>query len=769
MSKGTKILLIITFALLALYAFCLPADLFDRPRSTTLFASDGTLLGARISSDGQWCFAPGKSVPEKFQKCIICYEDKRFFLHGGVDPLSVGRAVVQNLRRGAVVSGASTITMQTIRLSRPGHRRSIWEKCWEAVLATRLEMRCSKNKILLLYASNAPFGGNVVGIEAAAWRYFGRDASSLSWAENAMLAVLPNSPGLIHPGRNRSALLEKRNALLDKLCRTGVIDATECGLAKDEPLPDKPLPMPDNAHHLLERARREGAGWQVHTTIDNDLQKRVENIARTHFYINHTNMVDNMGILVADVHSGAILAYYGNTFGITGGLRGTDVDMIPAARSSGSTLKPLLYAAMLQDGTIYPTTLVKDTPYTHDNFSPHNYGRGFDGAVPAHEVIERSLNVPSVRMLERYGAERFLQLLRAMGFTTIWRDAGHYGLSLILGGAEISLYTLARAYCRMAQKLSGEEICADLHYVEGKRVAYLDEEDVPLSKAAIWFAFDALSNANRPEEEASWMDFSSGRRIAWKTGTSWGNRDAWSVGVSGDHVVAVWVGNSDGEGRAQMTGVSYAAPVMFEVFATLPSHSWFEMPLEEMDRAVICRESGHPAGPVCPHRDTVWVPSAPSSPSTCTFHHLVHLDAQRQYQVNSDCCPVSEMVTDTCFVLPPAQEWYYRRRHADYRALPPKHPLFDASSSSGNPVEIIYPQAGVTVISTRGLDGKVKGAVFKAAHSDPSAVLFWHLDDEYLGSTTGEHSKMVAPAPGEHQLTVVDGAGSRRTVRFFAE
>lgn len=769
MPKGTKILLISTYVLLACYLFCLPSDLFDRPRCTTLTAADGTLLGARISSDGQWCFAPGKSVPEKFEKCIICYEDKRFRLHGGVDPLSVCRASVQNFREGEVVSGASTITMQTIRLSRPGCRRSVWEKCLEAVLATRLEMSCSKKKIMQLYASNAPFGGNVIGLDAAAWRYFGREAASLSWAECAMLAVLPNSPGLIHPGRNRDALLKKRNFLLDKLLADGVIDATECALAKDEPLPDKPVPMPDIAHHLLERAKREIGGCEVHTTIDYDLQRRVEGIARAHFLINHTNLVDNMGILVADVHSGAILAYYGNTSGIVKGLRGTDVDMIPAARSSGSTLKPLLYAAMLQDGSIFPATLIKDTPYSHDNFSPHNYGRGFDGAVPAHEVIERSLNVPSVRMLEQYGADRFLQLLRGMGFSTIWRDADHYGLSLILGGAEISLHTLARAYCRMAQKLSGEDVSADLHYLQDCEPVCIDAEKVPLSKAAIWFAFDALSNANRPEEEASWRDFSSGRKIAWKTGTSWGNRDAWSVGVTADNVVAVWVGNSDGEGRAQMTGVSYAAPVMFDVFAALPSRGWFEMPLEEMDRAVVCHESGRPASAVCPHRDTVWVPESASSPEVCTYHHLVHMDAERRYQVNSDCCPVSEMVTDTCFVLPPAQEWYFRRRHADYRPLPPKHPLFDASSSSGNPIAIIYPQPGVTVVSTRGLDGKARGAVFKAAHSDPEAVVYWHLDDEFLGSTAGEHSMMVAPVPGEHLLTLIDGSGARRNVRFFAE
>ena len=767
-TKVKKILLILApFALL--YLFCLPRHLFKAPQSAVLTASDGTLLGARISSDGQWYFPPADSVPAKFARSIICYEDKRFRRHIGIDFLSAGRAVVQNVRSRRVVSGASTITMQVIRLSRPDKPRNLFEKLWEAVLATRLELRCSKDEILLLYASNAPFGGNVVGLEAAAWRYFGRSAGDLSWAESAMLAVLPNAPAMIHPGRNRAELLRKRNFLLDKLEAGGVIDHDECLLAKDEPLPDKPLPMPDGAYHLLERSRS-ASGGMVRSTIDYKLQERVAAIARNHFQAYHTNLVDNMGILVADVHDGRVLAYFGNTRGFAAGLRGTDVDMIPAARSSGSTLKPLLYAAMLQRGDILPGSLVKDTPYNYNNFSPHNFDRSFDGAVPADEVIQRSLNVPSVRMLEQYGAPEFLSLLRSLGFTTIDKDADHYGLSLILGGAEISLHTLVRAYYRMAAKLSGDRISRDLRWSEDSKGGWLKPGDVPLDEGAIWLTFNALSEANRPEEEASWMDFISSGRIAWKTGTSWGCRDAWSVGVSGDYVVGVWVGNSDGEGRAGMTGVSYAAPVMFDVFAALPPGGWFEMPVRELTQMELCHESGLPVNGLCPHRDTVWVPDVDKRPDPCPYHKLVHLDAEGRYLVNSDCYPVEDMRTEVRFVLPPAQEWYYQKKHLDYRPLPPKHPRFDAASASGrNPIAIIYPQPGVTIVATRGLDGQMKGAVCRAAHTDPSATLYWHLDDEYLGETTGEHEMLVVPAPGAHRLTLMDSQGAVKSVLFYGK
>ena len=769
MNKVTKIVLTIAYVLILGYAFCLPRHLFSSPCSATVLGKDGELLGAHISQDGQWYFGPAETVPDKFGRCIICYEDGRFRRHGGVDFLSVCRALRQNLRQGRVVSGASTLTMQVIRLSRADRPRNWAEKIIEAVLATRLEWRCSKDEILALYASHAPFGGNVVGLEAAAWRYFGRPADELSWAENATLAVLPNAPALIHPGRNRERLLAKRNALLDKLEAKGIIDATECLLAKDEPLPDKPLPMPDQAYHLLERGRREVGEGEIRSTLDAGLQRRVNAVAARHFEFNHTNLVDNLGILVIEVPTGEIRAYYGNTRGCAPDLRGADVDMVPAPRSSGSTLKPLLYAAMLQDGMILPGTLVKDTPYNYNNFSPKNFNLTYDGAVPAHEVIERSLNVPSVRMLEQYGADRFLALLRELGFTTINRDADHYGLSLILGGAEISLETLGRAYYYLAAKLSDAPVYKELSYVSGRRRKRLPEEAVPLSPASVWLTFDALSAANRPEEEASWLDFASSRKIAWKTGTSWGNRDAWSVGVSRDYVVAVWVGNSDGEGRSGMTGVSYAAPVMFDVFALLPSSRWFDAPLYDMTPVEVCRRSGLPASALCPERDTVWAPDIAVRPDPCPYHRRVHLDAERRYQVNSACCPVSEMVTDTFFVLPPAQEWYYKRRHLDYIPLPPKHPQFDAGSGDGSPIGIIYPQPGVTVVPTRGLDGRKKGVVMKAAHSDPDAVLYWHLDETYLGETRGEHEMLVLPEPGPHRLILVDGDGVRRSVAFRAE
>ncbi len=755
-NRKNILLLCAVLAGLILIALLLrPGTLFDDPVCAVLESRDGQLLGARIAADGQWRFPASDSVPEKFATCIVTFEDKRFWHHPGVDPLAIARALRLNTRQGEVRSGASTLTMQTIRLSRKNPPRTIPEKIWEMVLALRLEAYTSKDEILALYAAHAPFGGNVVGLDAAAWRYFGRPADELSWAESATLAVLPNAPALIHPGSRRDLLLNKRNFLLDKLCENGVLDPLECELAREEPLPDKPWPLPEIAYHYLETLRKQQGDHLYESSLDYALQQRAEAVIHRHHEVFATNEVFNLAALILDVHTGEPLAYVGNA-GHTSRAHGDNVDVVQAPRSSGSTLKPLLYAAMLDEGDLLPDMLVSDIPFHYKDFSPNNFNHTFDGAVPARDVIRRSLNVPSVRMLHDYGVEKFIDLLQRLGFTTISRGADIYGLSLILGGAEIKLGELASVYASLARELGSP--------TESRRPA------PPLSRGAIWCTFEALTEVNRPEEEGDWHTFSSTRKIAWKTGTSYGNRDAWSVGVTPDYVVAVWAGNCNGEGRPLLTGVGYAAPVMFDLFNLLPPSNWFEMPSDELEEVECCALSGHPASDLCEAdgTTTVWAPKAPHQPDPCPYHRLVHLNPDETWQVDSDCWPVSEIKHVSRFVLPPAQEWYYMKSHSGYHPLPPFHPNYAGYRRSGA-VEIIYPQEGMSVAAPVALDARSQGVVLSAAHSDPDATLYWHLDGTYLGMTThGEHKLSIVPTPGAHTLTVLDANGHSAAVHFSA-
>lgn len=762
------------------YLCCLPRDLFEGTTySKVLTDRNGELLNAKIAEDGQWRFPPSDSVPEKFCTAITTFEDRWFRWHPGVNPVSLARATYQNLSSGRVVSGGSTITMQVIRLSR-NRERTVWQKMTECILATRLELRCSKDEIMALYAAHAPFGGNVVGLEAASWRYFGKPASELSWAETSTLAVLPNAPALIHPGRNRDLLKQKRDRLLQMLYDRGEIDSTDLALARDEPLPDKPLPLPQYAPHLADSrylglVLQKGQGDKpadgaVATSIDIHIQKQVEAILERWSSGLNKKGIGDLAAVVFDVRTMEVIAYCGNTF-FNSGRPGCQVDILQSPRSTGSILKPLLYCAMLQEGTVLPGTILPDIPVNINGFSPQNYDLQFYGAVPADEALARSLNVPAVHMLRKFGVPKFYSLLQNSGMTTLYRSPENYGLSLILGGAEGRLFEITEIYARLAHLLAYTESSGeDIPHAQIQS-DLLDDSRFPLTdREAIWWTMDALKEVNRPDE-MDWRLISSVRKTAWKTGTSYGFRDAWAVGVTPEYAIGVWAGNADGEGVPGLSGATAAGPVMFDLFNALPSSgkadSWFAEPDDdEYCIAEVCRQSGHLAGQYCESRDTLFLPEAALRSEVCPYHRAVTVSQDGKYRTTA-AEPGARTVS--MFILPPAMEWYYRQHHPEYKALPPYRPGQTAYGNAAIPMGFIYPENGSTITIPRQLDGSIKGAAFNLAHSNPETEVFWHLDSEYLGSTKYIHQMNIIASQGEHTVTVVDTEGNSLSVRFFVK
>jgi penicillin-binding protein 1C len=763
----------------------LPKPLFTNPLSFITYSKEGNLLGAKIAEDGQWRFPDIKKTNRKFATAIVAYEDKRFFFHNGIDPVAIARALYLNIKYKKIISGGSTITMQVARLSQKNPQRTIIQKLYEIYLAWLIEKHYSKQEILSIYSSNAPFGGNVVGLQAAAWRYFGRTPDELSWAENCMLAVLPNSPSLVHLGKNREILKRKRNQLLDKLYQMKVIDIETCNLSKDEPIPEKPNEFPQDAPHLLARLMQESNGnssVESHiqkTTISEKLQHETMLVLNRYRETLRGNGINNAAALIIDVETGNVLAYIGNFNSPEDNKNGSQVDILNAPRSTGSILKPVLYAAMLNSGDILPNTLVPDIPIQIGGYAPKNFNKGYDGAVPANRALAKSLNVPAVKMLQTYGIQQFIYLLQKLGLTTITRSSDDYGLSLILGGCEAKLFEVTGMYASMSRTLnhylkSGKYSKNDFHPPilirhEKQKINSFDEENSWLNASAIWFAFQAMLDVDRPIDESNWQLFSSERKIAWKTGTSFGFRDGWAIGVTPKYAVGVWIGNADGEGRPELTGIKTAAPVLFDIFGLIPKDDpWFETPYNDMVKAEVCNRSGFLASDICTETNDVLIPKNGINFKKCPYHKLIHLDNTGKYQVNSDCEDPSKMIHKAWFVLPPAMEFYFKSKNSFYETLPPfredcKEKMI---SNPNNVMEIIYPKSYTQIYIPKELDGKPGSTVFEVAHRKPGITIFWSIDDKYICQTKGFHHTALNPLPGKHVLTLTDEDGESLSVVF---
>jgi len=734
MVKKNKIKLTLFLVIFSYWIFCLPSELFKVPTATITESREGMMLGARIADDGQWRFPKMDSVSYRFDK-----------------------------RRGG-----STLTQQVIRLSRKNKSRNYAEKLIEIFQATRLEFRFSKKEILNFYASYAPFGGNVVGLETASWRYFGLPSEDLSWGQSAALAVLPNAPSLIFPGKNEAILKKKRDRLLLKLFQKKIIDKTTYELALLERLPGKPLPLPEHAPHLTEKTRREHKGKRIQTTINFYLQQKVNQIAANHYFRLHQNQINNLAILLLDVETREVLAYIGNA--PTTKENNNYVDIIDKSRSTGSVLKPFLYASLLNEGELLPNTLVADIPTVINGYSPENFDKKYHGAVPASEALSRSLNIPAVRMLREFGLQRFYNKLKKLNFNSINKSPDYYGLALILGGAESSLWEVTNGYAGMASTLNYfNSSSSEYRTNEFQQPNYIlnDKRDFGtvtfnpsvFNAGAIYHTLNSLQKVNRPTGEENWSFFSNSQLIAWKTGTSFGFKDAWAVGVTPKYAIGVWAGNADGEGRPGLTGIQAAAPILFDVLNELSTQKeWFDMPYDELIEADICTKSGKLATIYCEESNKEWIPKNGLKTKSCSYHQKVFLDVSEVYRVNSSCYPLANMKQKNWFALPPVLEYYYAPLHPEYNALPPfKENCLQAGEQK---MEFIYPKNAEEILLPKDFDETINNVIFKLVHQNPETVIYWYMDSEFIGTTQTFHEIAIAPKPGIYLLSVMDQEGN---------
>jgi len=522
--------------------------------SPTVIDRDGALLRPYAVADGRWRLPVVlDEVDPDFLAMLIAYEDKRFHAHHGVDMPALGRAALQMIRHGRVVSGGSTLTMQLARLLEPRAGRSLAAKLRQISTALQLERRLTKRQILTAYLTLAPYGGNLEGVRAASLAYFGKEPRKLDPAEAALLVALPQAPEARRPDRDAKAAKAARDRVLARMAHAGVIDGAQAERAAARPLDARRRDFPAFAAHAADAARAQSPGGSVRLTISRPLQTALEELARERARALGAKL--SVAILIADHGTGEILARVGSA-DFFDAARAGQIDMTRTARSPGSTLKPAIYALAFEAGLVHPATLIEDRPADFTGYRPHNFDLSYQGSVSVREALQMSLNVPAVMLLEAVGPARLMARLRRANVAPLLPRGEAPGLAIGLGGVGVTLEDMVSLYASFPRG--------------GRAVALTERADTPadepeaavMGATAAWYVSDILTGVAPPEHAV-------GGRFAYKTGTSYGYRDAWAIGFDGRHVVGVWVGRPDGTSVADLTGRSAAAPILFDAFARI--------------------------------------------------------------------------------------------------------------------------------------------------------------------------------------------------------
>lgn len=756
--KRIVIPLVLPLVVLSIWLMIPPPPLFPNDYSTVITDRRGVLLRAQLTADAQFRFPMDDTVqvPEKYKKALISYEDRTFQKHPGVHIPSLIQSVFLNIRKGKRIRGGSTITMQVIRLSQK-NKRTYAHKIKEIAHALRLERHRSKEDILRYYATHAPMGGNIVGVPAACYRYFGKPMEKITWSEAALLAVLPNAPGLIHTERNRKLLKNKRNRLLKTLHSQGEFDTLTYELACAEPIPRRKR-LPFIAPHFTTFVSQISNNTHIKTTLDQSIQRDVERELQHYIPTLRALGIGNCAALICERKSGQVLAYCGSA-NYSDSLHDGCVDGVQALRSPGSLIKPILSTALFDRGPFTPQTRIYDIPTFFGTYAPQNASKEFYGMVTLKESLIRSLNIPYIRLLNYYGLEDFYLLLKEMGVSTLNRPHYSYGLPLILGAFETSLWDLTTLYLTLANK--------------GKLTAphaLLEEEKTEctiFTAAATEMTEEILQTLTRPGEELYWEEFNRQLPIAWKTGTSWGRKDGWAIGYTDQFVIAVWTGNFSGRGNAAIGGAATAAPLMFSLFNTLTmekqSYPIFKEGLYQ--KISICSQSGYLAGRACQDRDTIAVPNNNTRhEKICPYHKRYHIDPESNKSVCSLCWEEHE--ERSLFIISPPARLKLQQRGIETDSIPAHKnqcPGFDNEKR----MSILYPVEGTELLTPRNYQGVYEKSVLRAAHQREEATLFWYIDGIFRGETSQNNHTLALDIPaGDHTLLIEDDEGYSRQIKF---
>lgn len=749
---GIAILSFILLFFLLNWIFPLP----DKVEYSTIITDNkGELINAYLTKDQKWRMKTElDEISPLLQKTIIAKEDKYFYSHPGINPVAVGRALVKNVFRMKRTSGASTITMQVARALEPG-KRTIWRKIREMFRAFQLELKYSKKEILQLYLNLVPYGGNIEGVKSASLLYFNKNPDHLSLAEITALSIIPNRPSSLVMGKNNDLIIEERNRWLKKFAADKVFTEKEIEDALAEPLTATRNTVPHNAQHLSYKLKKQG-GHFIKTHIDLNTQLKTEKLVEDYSRSLKLRNIKNAAVIIIDNKTHNVISYVGSSSFIDT-TDGGQVNGANAIRQPGSTLKPLLYAMCFDEGLLTPKMMMTDVPVNYQGYAPENYDQKFNGYVTVEYALEHSLNIPAVKSLQLLGHDKLIQKLAACDFKQIRKDQNKLGLSMILGGCGATLEEMTGLFSSFASNGTYISPSYSMNDTLHKKVTIV-------SDAAAYMIDEILSKVNRPDFPLSWSATEKMPKIAWKTGTSYGRRDAWSIGFNKNYTVGVWCGNFSGVGVADLSGAEIATPLLFKIFNTIDYDSdeeWFTLP-KDCEQRMVCSETGLVPGDNCKNMILDEFIPLISSTKQCNNRQEVLLSADEKISYCKSCVPETGYKKKLMKITEPEMQAYFSENGISYEKIPPHNESCEVIFK-GNAPNITFPvNSSEYLISKKNPEPLM--LTCKAA-ADVSKV-YWYIDDKFFKAAHPGEKQFFVPTEGPVKISCTDDKGRNRNIKI---
>jgi penicillin-binding protein 1C len=724
--------------------------------STIITSSDGTIIHAFLNHRDKWRMKTElDEISPLLKKTIIHKEDKYFYFHFGINPIAIGRALFNNIIKRKRTSGASTITMQVARMLQP-KKRSYGNKFIEMFRAMQLEWHYSKDEILQMYLNLLPYGGNVEGVKSASMLYFQKKPEALSLAQVITLAIIPNRPTSLKPGENNSFIVQERNKWLKQFSEETIFPQQDIDDAMNEPLDVYRHSAPKMAPHFSIRMYHKFSNEAIiKTTLDIAKQKKLENIVKNYVTTLKNLHITNASVIVINNQTQEVEAYVGSSDFYDSEAQG-QVDGINAIRSPGSTLKPLLYALAMDKGIITPKFNITDVPVNFSGYRPENYDQQYRGKITIEKALALSLNIPAVKITDEIGVDYLASKLSSANFKWIDKNQKDLGLSLALGGCGVTLEELSNLFSCFA------------HEGKYKALRWLKNDSNSVSQsifspAASFMVTNILNQLVRPDLPYKFENSMHLPKVAWKTGTSYGRRDGWSIGYNVDYTVGVWIGNFNGEGVPELNGAEYATPLLFDVFNNIDYNSkkWFKEP-KEMSYRLVCAETGLLPNDSCKNQIIDYYIPMISSNTKCEHVKQIYTDATERISYCKSCLPESGYKVKWYYNHPPDLLDYFESNNIPYLKIPPHNEECTRIYSDVAP-EITSPTDGMEYLL---IEEESKQLMLSCNVENGVKIVYWYVDDKLYQSAKPKDKVFFSPAAGQHKISCVDDKGRNTNIRI---